>query len=144
VIKRNRHDTNSNTRKQQTRLYRSRLNTNSIIKLPKLRTVIHCGVLQQVKNVSVVNIKTWNNLKADVIYVGQKLVIKETVTTPAPTLESNKPDSTETDSTPTVSSSYQVKNGDTLWGIATSKNVSVVNIKTWNNLKADVSMWVKN
>ncbi|WP_034550939.1 LysM peptidoglycan-binding domain-containing protein [Carnobacterium funditum] len=90
------------------------------------------------KNVSVVNIKTWNNLKADVIYVGQKLVIKETVTTPAPTLESNKPDSTETDSTPTVSSSYQVKNGDTLWGIATSKNVSVVNIKTWNNLKADV------
>ncbi len=88
------------------------------------------------KNVSVANLKTWNNLKSDVIYVGQNLVIKETVTTPAPKPEVNKPGSTQTDST--VTSSYQVKSGDSLWGIATSKHVSVANLKSWNNLKSDI------
>ena len=88
------------------------------------------------KNVSVANLKTWNNLKSDVIYVGQSLVIKGTVTTPSPKPEINKPGSTQTDSTAT--SSYQVKSGDSLWGIATSKHVSVANLKLWNNLKSDV------
>ncbi|MEG0497216.1 MAG: LysM peptidoglycan-binding domain-containing protein, partial [Carnobacterium sp.] len=75
----------------------------------------------------------WNNLKSDVIYVGQKLTIKGTVTTPAPAPEVTKPDSNTT-----VTSSYQVKNGDSLWGIATSNHVSVANLKSWNNLKSDV------
>ncbi|MBS4190140.1 LysM peptidoglycan-binding domain-containing protein [Bacillus sp. FJAT-49705] len=32
---------------------------------------------------------------------------------------------------------YKVKNGDTLWGIAKKNNVSVQQIKSWNNLKSD-------
>lgn len=34
-------------------------------------------------------------------------------------------------------SSYTIKPGDTLWKIASSNNVSVANIKQWNNLKSD-------
>ncbi|MGB3161300.1 MAG: LysM peptidoglycan-binding domain-containing protein, partial [Carnobacterium sp.] len=70
---------------------------------------------------------------SDVIYVGQKLVIKETTPAPAPKPEVDKPSTT-----PTVTASYQVKSGDSLWSIAASKNVSVANLKLWNNLKSDV------
>ncbi|SEL24977.1 LysM repeat-containing protein, partial [Carnobacterium iners] len=47
-------------------------------------------------------------------------------------------DSGQTDSNTTVTSSYQVKNGDSLWGIAASNKVSVANLKSWNKLKSDV------
>jgi LysM repeat protein len=38
----------------------------------------------------------------------------------------------------TEASSYTIKSGDTLWKIASENNVSVSNLKQWNNLKSDV------
>ncbi|MFC5975667.1 LysM peptidoglycan-binding domain-containing protein [Carnobacterium antarcticum] len=82
--------------------------------------------------VSVANVKSWNNLKSDTIYIGQKLTIKGGT-------GSTNNNSTPNTSTPsnTTTSSYTVKSGDTLWGVASSKGVSVANLKSWNNLKSD-------
>ena len=87
------------------------------------------------KGVSVTNLKSWNNLTTDTIYVGQSLKIQGgTVTSPTTNTGSG---STSSNSTNTTISSYTVKSGDSLWGIANSKGVSVANLKTWNNLKSD-------
>lgn len=80
---------------------------------------------------TIANLKSVNNLKSDTIYVGQKLVIKgaaNTETKPAP--------STGTGST-TGTSSYAVKSGDTLSGIARKHNTTVSNLKSLNKLSSD-------
>ncbi|WP_192988537.1 LysM peptidoglycan-binding domain-containing protein, partial [Carnobacterium mobile] len=81
------------------------------------------------------NLKSWNNLKSDTIYVGQNLKIQGGIVTPPTTNTGNG--STSSNSTNTTTSSYTVKSGDTLWGIADSKGVSVANLKSWNNLQTD-------
>ncbi|MGB7461092.1 MAG: LysM peptidoglycan-binding domain-containing protein, partial [Carnobacterium jeotgali] len=80
--------------------------------------------------VSVSDLKSWNNLKTDMIYVNQALTIKGGstsggTTTPAPSTGN------------TSSSTYTVKSGDTLTGIASKNGVSVSDLKSWNNLKTD-------
>lgn len=39
--------------------------------------------------------------------------------------------------TASAASTYQVKSGDTLWGISKKHNVTVSQIKSWNKLKSD-------
>ena len=83
--------------------------------------------------VSVQNIKDWNYLKSDVIFVGQQLVLKQ------PT-SSVKPSPTPSDpSRPDVSSStYRVKSGDTLYSIARRHNMTVAQLKSLNQLTSDM------
>ncbi|WP_314209425.1 LysM peptidoglycan-binding domain-containing protein, partial [Vagococcus salmoninarum] len=80
--------------------------------------------------VSIANLKTWNGLKSDLIFVGQRLTVKGTTgganTTP------NKPNTNQGTST------YTVISGDTLSRISNRHNVSVANLKAWNNLKSDL------
>lgn len=71
-------------------------------------------------NVTVDNIKTWNKLNNNILYIGQKLVID-------PTKNETKPVTTET---------YTVKAGDSLYAIATKHKVSVADLQNWNNLKS--------
>jgi LysM repeat protein len=74
-------------------------------------------------NTSVTEIKSINNLTSDMIYVGQ--VLKVTNGTNGTTSEA-------TDST-----TYTVKSGDSLWRIATNNNLTVTQLKSYNNLKTD-------
>lgn len=67
--------------------------------------------------VSVSRLKSWNGLKNDRIYVGQRLKINQT-------------DSGRTET-------YRVKSGDTLGKIAAKHKVSVNRLKTLNGLKND-------
>ena len=84
-------------------------------------------------NMSVSQLKRLNNLTSDTIYVNQTLKVMDNKSASETTTPS-KPVSPSTSQ-----SSYTVKNGDTLSGIARKHDVTVVNLMTWNNLdNADV------
>ncbi|OPJ56283.1 LysM peptidoglycan-binding domain-containing protein [Alkalithermobacter paradoxus] len=77
--------------------------------------------LSQTYKVSIDSIKSANNLKSDVLMVGQNLII--------PTSTNNLESSNLT---------YTVKSGDTLWRISQAHNVTVDAIKSANNLRSDI------
>ena len=64
-------------------------------------------------DVTIDQLKDWNNLSSNTLAVGQKLIISD-------------PDKNAV--------SYQVKPGDTLFGIAKEQGVSISEIKEWNNM----------
>jgi peptidoglycan DL-endopeptidase LytE len=67
---------------------------------------------------TVTDLKTWNNLTSDILYINQTLTLL------AP-------------HTHVTYTSYTVKSGDTLWLIAKSAGTSVDQLKTLNNLTSD-------
>ena len=75
---------------------------------------------------SVKNIKKWNNLKKDTIYVGQKLRVN------APSQKISQKSSAKKSSRPKT---YTIKKGDNLQKIATRYRVKVSDLLRWNNLK---------
>jgi|GEM_PF-256586 len=87
-------------------------------------------------NTSVANLKSWNNLSSDMIYVGQKLAIKAGA--PAP----NQASSTSVSSAPNTNTqqakTYTVVAEDNLTKIAQKFNTSVSTLKSWNNLNSDL------
>lgn len=81
-------------------------------------------------NVSVANLKKWNHLNSDVIVIGQKLNVK------GKKGNTSRSSSSSSNQSSGKSSTYTVKSGDTLSGIASRYNVSVSNLKKWNNLNS--------
>ncbi len=79
-------------------------------------------------NVSVKNIKDWNDIDDDKIIPGQELKVSK------PSEKSNK----ET----TKAKTYKVKKGDTLASIAEEFNISIANLKKWNDLNSDGMIYV--
>lgn len=73
-------------------------------------------------HVTINQLKDWNHLSSDTIYVNQKLSIATS---------QNSTTSTATNST------YTVRSGDTLYGIASRNNLTVTDLKAWNNLTSD-------
>lgn len=79
-------------------------------------------------DVSVSDIKDWNGLETDVIYEGQVLKL----------YSDKKVNDTEKMKKKTKAATYTVKEGDNLTQIADKFDVSVSDIKDWNDLKSDV------
>ena len=71
--------------------------------------------------VTVNQIKSWNNLSSDFLYIGMRLVVADQGTTPPPS----------------EGLTYTVRSGDTLWSIANRYGVTVNQLKSWNNLSSD-------
>ncbi|MDR4949956.1 C40 family peptidase [Neobacillus cucumis] len=89
----------------------------------------YLGKIGAAYGMTVQQLKTLNNLKSDLIYVGQTLKVyaKQGSTTPAPT------------PTPTTGTTvYTVKSGDTLSKIALAYSMTVSQLKTLNSLKSDL------
>ena len=78
------------------------------------------GKVAQKYHVNVKQLKTWNKIKGDKIYVGQRLKIQ--------------PDKGYV----TKKDYYVVKKGDSLSGIANKTHTTVAKLKKLNNLKSDV------
>lgn len=84
--------------------------------------------------VSIANLKTWNSLPTDTIFIGQKLKVAAAATVapaPAPTPAPAAPSSS-------AATTHKVVSGDTLSKIAAKYGVSIANIKAWNNLPSDM------
>ncbi len=93
----------------------------------------YLGKIAERHNVSVANLKKWNNLKSNNIKIGQRLIIHKSGAGAVATSSTNNNQNTAQKQT--TSSEYTVKQGDTLWSIAQKfPGVSVENIKTWNNI----------
>ena len=88
---------------------------------------------------TVAKIKKWNNLKSNDIRVGQRLIIYRGGNAPATTSSSSSSTSSSTNTTSTTAAggtTYTVKSGDTLSKIAERNNVTVSQLKQWNNLSS--------
>ena len=87
---------------------------------------------------TVQQLKTLNNLKSDLIYVGQKLKVSaKTTSTPTSTLTTTPSPTTSKQPSSGTTSTYVVKSGDTLGKIAGIYNTTVTALKSLNNLKSD-------
>ena len=121
-------------------------------KIYKVRSGDNLGSIGDKFGVRVSNIKTWNNLRTDVIYIGQKLTVYvpkgSTVSAPKevkpkPQLKENKVAQTKATKLETLKSGdvviYKVKSGDTLWSIARQyPGVSADNIMAWNGISENI------
>lgn len=119
----------------------------------KVRSGDNLGRIAQKYRVKVSEIKDWNDLSSDRIYVGQKLMLY-TANKPGgataksqPAENKKKPEtakSTKKETSKTVLKDgeytlYTVKSGDSLWLIAQKyPGVSAENIMEWNNIGTDI------
>lgn len=87
-------------------------------------------------NVTVENLKKWNNLSSDNILAGQKLKVYGSAGSNDATNKSAS--NTKTGSSSGASGNkYTVQKGDVLQNVASKFNVSVDDLKKWNNLSSD-------
>lgn len=84
-------------------------------------------------HVTISDLKNWNNLKSDIIYVDQILKInipeKNTSKNTTPLNPSKLPTNVK---------KYTVKQGDTLIKIANQNKISLAELKLWNNIKSHI------
>ncbi len=93
------------------------------------------GIIARRYHVRISDIKKWNNLRSNLIRVGQRLNIWVLPTYNSKTKSlykvtaraSNQPDFTGKEV-------YTVEHGDTLWGISKKTNLSIAKLKQLNNL----------
>ncbi|MGA9227021.1 MAG: LysM peptidoglycan-binding domain-containing protein [Mesobacillus sp.] len=83
--------------------------------------------LSQTYNVAINDIKSWNKLSTNTIYVNQRLSV----------LAPHSHTSATSISTNTTETTYVVKTGDTLWGISKTYRLSITELKSLNDLKSD-------
>ena len=88
------------------------------------------GKIAQKYGTTVSKIMTWNNLKNDKIYIGQKLIVGSKESKNSSNKNNQKPNNSTT-------ITYTVKSGDTLSQIAKKYGTSIDKIKKSNHLSSD-------
>ena len=83
---------------------------------------------------SVANLRSWNGISGDLIFVGQKLIVKKGAS--GNTSGSNNGGSNNNQSG--TNTYYTIKSGDTLNKIAAQYGVSVANLRSWNGISGDL------
>ncbi len=88
-------------------------------------------------HISLQDLMDWNNISSSLIHPGDVFKVSQPETSSdSSETEPVHPDTPE--STDSSSSAYTVKSGDTLSYIAQKHNVSVGDLKQWNNLSSDL------
>lgn len=101
------------------------------------------GSISQRYRVKLSDVKKWNNMRSDVIRVGQELTIYvprgvETAAVTAREAEQSE-GSVRSDEEGRTEVQYRIKTGDTLWSIARNyPGVSAEDIMRWNGIKEDI------
>ena len=89
------------------------------------------GIAYQYKT-TVAQLKAWNNLRSDMIYVGQTLIVSKTASSapsrPTPTPAANHPSSSI--------QTHKVVSGDSLWKLSHIYGASIQQLRTWNHLNS--------
>ncbi len=102
----------------------------------------YLGQIANKYNVSVTDIKNWNNLRSSSLAVGQRLKIKKNNSNYTESSCNNNKDNNSNHEKPNKTEEftyYTVKHGDTLWSISKKfNNISVNDIKSLNNLNTNV------
>lgn len=93
-------------------------------------------------NISLSDLMKWNNLNSTLIYPGNVFVVSKpnSASTGTGSSKGSSSGSSASGSNGKAGSSttYTVKSGDTLSGIAAKYGVTVANLKKWNNLQSDL------
>jgi LysM repeat protein len=109
---------------------------------PTIYTVVKGDALSKIAsrfNVTVDDLKQWNDLTSTIIYVGEKLKVstpKQGTSTPKPTTP--VPQETTPAPSSSATSVYTVKSGDSLSKIGVQYEMTVQELKSLNNLKSDL------
>lgn len=86
--------------------------------------------ISKLYNVTVDEIKTWNNLSDNAIAIGQELIVKKPKnTTPVSSKSESQP--------PAKNKMHTVASQETLYSVSRQYGVTVQDIKTWNGLQSD-------
>lgn len=89
--------------------------------------------------ISLSNLKKWNNLKSDIIYPGDRLIVsKPSNTSSSQKSSSSKTTTTATNNKTTNTITYTVKAGDTLSKIAAAHGITLNELKALNNIKSHI------
>lgn len=97
----------------------------------------YLGKIATMYNVSVKDLRVWNELKSNTIFVNQKIKVylNKTVATNQVIAKSSKDANNVPNGSETI---YSVKEGDFLGKIADDHKVTVSSLKKWNNLTSDL------
>lgn len=98
-----------------------------------VRSGENLGLIAQKYRCSVRSLKSWNNLRSNTIYPGQKLVVYA----PGASASSSSSKSKSKDISELEKGQHVVQNGENLGIIAQKYNCSVNDLKSWNNLKGN-------
>ena len=87
--------------------------------------------------ISMADLISWNNIKNNLIYPGQVLVVSKTA---AGDNNNNSGNNNSNNNgggttTPTNGTKYTVKAGDSVWAIANKYGISMADLISWNNIK---------
>ncbi|SFH75041.1 LysM peptidoglycan-binding domain-containing protein, partial [Pisciglobus halotolerans] len=105
--------------------------TNTNTSIYKVKSGDNLTKIAKAYGVTVANLKAWNKLSSDTIYVGQSLTVKGGSTGKETGSSSSK------DTVSNLNVVYTVKSGDTLSQIAKNYGTTVANLKVWNKLSSD-------
>lgn len=82
----------------------------------------------------------WNKISNNFIYPGQKLIVKNGTSSSATTNNNNNTTANNSNSAnssagATTSSTYTVKAGESVWGVANKNNITMAQLIEWNNIQ---------
>ena len=90
--------------------------------------------ISRMYSVSIEDIKKWNNIDGNILDIGQRLVIKNNNNQNSDNNGNTDSNSQVTKRTAKQGKTHVVGSGETLYSISRSFNVTVAELKTWNDL----------